>query len=74
MILQSDFSGKVLAEALEALAENPEALVSMAKKARILGKPDAASRIVGECCRLIFDHPCLNKNASPRVAGVGEEN
>jgi UDP-N-acetylglucosamine--N-acetylmuramyl-(pentapeptide) pyrophosphoryl-undecaprenol N-acetylglucosamine transferase len=56
MILQKDLSGKVLAETLESLIDEPETLSLMAKNARQRGKPNVSFQIVAECRRLVFNH------------------
>jgi UDP-N-acetylglucosamine--N-acetylmuramyl-(pentapeptide) pyrophosphoryl-undecaprenol N-acetylglucosamine transferase len=53
MILQADLTGSGLARHLDALAAEPETLVSMASHSRELGKPDAAKTIVDDCYQLL---------------------
>ena len=43
------FGAKVLAEALAAALERPEALLEMGRRARSLARPDAAQRVVAAC-------------------------
>ena len=52
----ADFDGKLLADALGALLERPEALLEMGRRAQSLGRPDAAARIV-EACRSLVERP-----------------
>jgi UDP-N-acetylglucosamine:LPS N-acetylglucosamine transferase len=42
-----------LSERILFFASHPEALARLEQQAAQLGKPDAAARIVDECCRLI---------------------
>ena len=58
MILQRDFSGKLLARRINYYASKPEALYRMAARAREFGRPDAARIIVDDCYKLI--EPKLN--------------
>jgi len=46
----------VLAGALGALLERPEALLEMGRRARALARPEAAQRIV-ETCRALVRRP-----------------
>ncbi|MCG2755388.1 MAG: undecaprenyldiphospho-muramoylpentapeptide beta-N-acetylglucosaminyltransferase [Desulfobacteraceae bacterium] len=53
MILQKDLTGKKIAKRIEHYASSPEALKSMASRAKSIGRPDAAETIVDDCYRLI---------------------
>jgi len=53
MILQKDLSGTLLAEKIEGFASNPQTLYQMASRAKDLGRPEAASRIVDHCYQLV---------------------
>jgi UDP-N-acetylglucosamine--N-acetylmuramyl-(pentapeptide) pyrophosphoryl-undecaprenol N-acetylglucosamine transferase len=53
MIFQKDLSGRLLADRIEYLASNPEALEQMADRAEGLGRPEAAVVIVDECYKLV---------------------
>jgi UDP-N-acetylglucosamine--N-acetylmuramyl-(pentapeptide) pyrophosphoryl-undecaprenol N-acetylglucosamine transferase len=53
MIGEAAFSGDVLAERIRYYAGRPDVLGRMAERAAARGRPDAAARIVDECCRLI---------------------
>jgi UDP-N-acetylglucosamine--N-acetylmuramyl-(pentapeptide) pyrophosphoryl-undecaprenol N-acetylglucosamine transferase len=52
MILDQDLTGDALAARIRNLAANPARRESMAAAARLLGRPDAAARIVDECYAL----------------------
>jgi UDP-N-acetylglucosamine--N-acetylmuramyl-(pentapeptide) pyrophosphoryl-undecaprenol N-acetylglucosamine transferase len=56
------FDGKLLADALAALLERPEALVEMGRRARALARPDAARRIV-EASRALLGARALPEGA-----------
>ena len=60
MILQKDLSGKLLAEKIEHYASNPRALDQMAARAKDLGKPEAAARIVENCYQLLNSKNCIH--------------
>lgn len=49
----SGFDAKQLADALSALAEQPETLLAMGAAARALARPDAAKEVVARCRRLL---------------------
>ncbi|MFH0998940.1 MAG: undecaprenyldiphospho-muramoylpentapeptide beta-N-acetylglucosaminyltransferase [Pseudomonadota bacterium] len=53
MILESDLTGRILAEKILFLASNPELLGQMAFRAGQLGNPFAAGTIVDDCYALI---------------------
>jgi len=53
IILQKDISGKLLAEKIESFAASPQTLYQMAQRAKDLGRPEAAARIVDHCYRLL---------------------
>ncbi len=53
MVLEKDLTGDLLAEKIVRLAGNPRLLDQMAQKAKSLGRPDAAVRIVRDCYELI---------------------
>ena len=53
IILEKDLDGGSLADRIRWLAGHPEALASMAVRARRLGRPGAASDIVGDCYELL---------------------
>jgi UDP-N-acetylglucosamine:LPS N-acetylglucosamine transferase len=53
MILEEALSGHLLAERIDYFADNPDVLHQIAKKAKGLGKPDAAKAIAEDCYRLI---------------------
>jgi UDP-N-acetylglucosamine--N-acetylmuramyl-(pentapeptide) pyrophosphoryl-undecaprenol N-acetylglucosamine transferase len=53
MILEKDLTGDGLAERIAYYAARPEALTSMAKRARRLGRPAAAQAIVDDCYTLL---------------------
>jgi UDP-N-acetylglucosamine--N-acetylmuramyl-(pentapeptide) pyrophosphoryl-undecaprenol N-acetylglucosamine transferase len=52
LLLASDLNGLSLAQALLELNTDRDKLASMASQARKLAMPDAAGRVVEECCRL----------------------
>jgi UDP-N-acetylglucosamine--N-acetylmuramyl-(pentapeptide) pyrophosphoryl-undecaprenol N-acetylglucosamine transferase len=52
LIPEPELSGKRLAERIGFFAAHPEALDALAARAAALGRPDAARRIVDDCCRL----------------------
>jgi UDP-N-acetylglucosamine--N-acetylmuramyl-(pentapeptide) pyrophosphoryl-undecaprenol N-acetylglucosamine transferase len=52
MVLDDDLSGALLAEKLRGYLTDRPRLDTMAEAARALGRPDAAARIVDECCAL----------------------
>jgi UDP-N-acetylglucosamine--N-acetylmuramyl-(pentapeptide) pyrophosphoryl-undecaprenol N-acetylglucosamine transferase len=54
MILEKDLNARVLSQKIEYYASHPQALSAMATKAAQLGHPDAAKRIVDDCCELIL--------------------
>jgi len=53
MIDEGQLSGRLLSERILFFASHPEALARLEQQAAHLGKPDAAPRIVDECCRLM---------------------
>jgi UDP-N-acetylglucosamine--N-acetylmuramyl-(pentapeptide) pyrophosphoryl-undecaprenol N-acetylglucosamine transferase len=53
MLDPTDFDGKQVADALSALCERPETLVSMGAAARSIARPDAAATIVHDARALI---------------------
>lgn len=53
MILEKDLDGGRLAERVAHYAARPRQLAAMAVRARDLGRPDAAARIVDDICRLL---------------------
>jgi len=53
MIPEEQLSAGRLGERIGFYAAHPEVLARLAERAARLGKPDAAQRIVDECCRLI---------------------
>jgi UDP-N-acetylglucosamine--N-acetylmuramyl-(pentapeptide) pyrophosphoryl-undecaprenol N-acetylglucosamine transferase len=53
MITEPDLNAELLAGRIAFYAARPEVLAGMAAQAARLGKPDAARRIVDECCRLV---------------------
>ena len=53
MIAEDQLSAERLGERIGFYASHPEALARLAERAARLGKPDAAQRIVNECCRLV---------------------
>jgi UDP-N-acetylglucosamine--N-acetylmuramyl-(pentapeptide) pyrophosphoryl-undecaprenol N-acetylglucosamine transferase len=52
MILEQELSRQVLASRIRSYFSNPALVASMAARARALGRPDAAARIVEECYAL----------------------
>ena len=53
MVLEKDLSGEVLADRIAYYAARPEALKTMAQRARRLGRPAAAGAIVEDCYTLL---------------------
>jgi UDP-N-acetylglucosamine--N-acetylmuramyl-(pentapeptide) pyrophosphoryl-undecaprenol N-acetylglucosamine transferase len=53
MIAEAELSGGMLAERVTFFATHPDALRGLAEKSALLGKPDAARRIVNDCVELI---------------------
>jgi UDP-N-acetylglucosamine--N-acetylmuramyl-(pentapeptide) pyrophosphoryl-undecaprenol N-acetylglucosamine transferase len=53
MIAEEQLSGAFLSERIRFFASHPAAVSRLAMQAAQLGKPDAAQRIVDECCRLL---------------------
>ncbi len=53
MLLEHEMTGAKLLHTLRGLLENPEELTQMAKRARNLARPDAASRIAGIIASLV---------------------
>jgi UDP-N-acetylglucosamine--N-acetylmuramyl-(pentapeptide) pyrophosphoryl-undecaprenol N-acetylglucosamine transferase len=53
MIAEAELSGAMLAGRITFFASHPEALQGLAEKSALLGKPDAARRIVDDCVELI---------------------
>lgn len=52
MILDQDLTGAALAERIRSLLASPSKIAAMAAAARVLGRPEAAARIVDECYAL----------------------
>lgn len=52
MIAEQELNGERLAARIDFYASHPEVVAGLAARAARLGKPDAARRIVDECCRL----------------------
>jgi len=52
MILDQDLNGNILAQKIRGYLSDRSRLVKMAAAARAIGRPDAAARIVDECCAL----------------------
>lgn len=52
-IPERELSGERLAARIGYYASHPEGVAELARRAARLGKPDAARRIVDECCRLV---------------------
>jgi UDP-N-acetylglucosamine--N-acetylmuramyl-(pentapeptide) pyrophosphoryl-undecaprenol N-acetylglucosamine transferase len=57
MIDEQELTGERLAARIGFYASHPEARAGLARQAARLGKPDAAQRIVDECCRLAAARP-----------------
>jgi len=55
IILESELSGKALAERIEALATDPGKRKTMAENSKLIGKPDAASTIINDCYQLLLE-------------------
>jgi len=55
MILDRDLSGATLAGEIGSLFGQPEKIADMERASAVLGKPDAASRIVDECYRMVSE-------------------
>jgi UDP-N-acetylglucosamine--N-acetylmuramyl-(pentapeptide) pyrophosphoryl-undecaprenol N-acetylglucosamine transferase len=53
MILDQELNGAILAEKIRGYFSRRSRLEAMAAAARALGRPDAARRIVDECCALV---------------------
>jgi UDP-N-acetylglucosamine--N-acetylmuramyl-(pentapeptide) pyrophosphoryl-undecaprenol N-acetylglucosamine transferase len=53
MIDEAALTGDLLAERIHYYAGRPEVLRRMAERSTALGRPDAATHIVDECCRLV---------------------
>jgi len=53
VILQRNLDGAILARRIEYYADHPLILREMAEKAKYFGRPDAAMRIVEDCCALL---------------------
>jgi UDP-N-acetylglucosamine--N-acetylmuramyl-(pentapeptide) pyrophosphoryl-undecaprenol N-acetylglucosamine transferase len=53
MILDRDLSGDRLAVEIRSLLETPAQIEAMEAASALLGRPDAAKRIVDECCRMV---------------------
>lgn len=53
MILEKNLSGKLLADKISKLAQDPQKLIRMAETAGRSGKPEAAATIVEYCYRII---------------------
>jgi UDP-N-acetylglucosamine--N-acetylmuramyl-(pentapeptide) pyrophosphoryl-undecaprenol N-acetylglucosamine transferase len=53
MILDRELSGSLLADKIRGYLSDRERLGKMAEAARALGRPDAAARIVDQCCLLV---------------------
>ncbi len=52
LLLAGELTGRSLAQAVLALHADREKAAGMAARARMLAQPDAAGRVVEECCRL----------------------
>ncbi len=52
VILDEDLNGEILATRIRTLMRNPSKVAAMADAARLLGRPEAAARIVDECYAL----------------------
>ena len=52
LLLATELTGRSLAQALLGLSADRNKLADMARQARLLAQPDAAQRVVEECCRL----------------------
>ena len=59
MVLERDLTGADLARRLDALAGSPDLLATMASKSMVLGRPDAAQRIVDDCYQLVGRSLCI---------------
>jgi UDP-N-acetylglucosamine--N-acetylmuramyl-(pentapeptide) pyrophosphoryl-undecaprenol N-acetylglucosamine transferase len=66
MIPEVQLSADRLGERISYYAAHPEALAHLAERAGRLGKPDAAQRIVTECCRLV-----AGRSTGQAAGGVG---
>jgi len=64
LIPEKELTGEKLAERIRFYKARPEALSSMAARARDVGIPDAAERIMGECRRLIMNGESNRANMS----------
>jgi UDP-N-acetylglucosamine--N-acetylmuramyl-(pentapeptide) pyrophosphoryl-undecaprenol N-acetylglucosamine transferase len=53
LIDEQQLTGALLSARIGFYASHPEVLEGMAEQATRLGKPDAAQRMVDECCRLV---------------------
>ncbi len=67
LIPEKELTGEKLAERIRFFQTRPEALSTMAARARNLGRPDAAERIVDECRRLVMNGE--SKRADTSVEG-----
>lgn len=56
MIIEKELYPESLAGKINYYRSNPEALKNMASNAKKHGRPDAAQRIVKDCCKLITDN------------------
>jgi UDP-N-acetylglucosamine--N-acetylmuramyl-(pentapeptide) pyrophosphoryl-undecaprenol N-acetylglucosamine transferase len=63
MVAEEQLSGAFLSDRIGFFASHPAAVSRLAMQAAQLGKPDAAQRIVDECCRL------LGRRLGRRTAG-----
>jgi UDP-N-acetylglucosamine--N-acetylmuramyl-(pentapeptide) pyrophosphoryl-undecaprenol N-acetylglucosamine transferase len=52
IVLDQDLTGEILAERIRDYISNRARIDKMAAAARLMGRPDAAARIVDECCAL----------------------
>ena len=53
MILEKDLDARTLGQKIEYYASHPQALKTMSSRAKQLGHPDAAKRIVDDCYNLV---------------------
>ncbi|MDL2322313.1 UDP-N-acetylglucosamine--N-acetylmuramyl-(pentapeptide) pyrophosphoryl-undecaprenol N-acetylglucosamine transferase, partial [Desulfosarcina sp. OttesenSCG-928-B08] len=58
MILEKDLTGPALAGEINEMAASPDLLARMADGIRRLGRPDAAEKIVEDCCQLLKAGAC----------------
>ncbi len=58
MVPERELTGTDLARRIGALAGAPDRLAAMARRSRMLGKPEAAKTIVDDCYQLVGRRPC----------------